>query len=222
MHLSFAVQAHPARTELAEALAAEIHGTVVYDPAPDSKVRSPWRTFRHLLETTPEDATHRVTVQDDAILCPHFYEAVQLAVAHQPDRLIVFFVGLNSPHGRLMQLACEHDLTWFDLDTMHFTPTLATCWPVRLIPPLLEYVDAQRWPEKFVADDEIVSRFLRHTKERAVATVPSLAEHQGSHSLVRGGPRPDRQAALYIGDCDCSALELDWASEPGRVPSRRG
>lgn len=222
MHLSFAVQAHPARADEAEAIAALTQGEIVYDPDPDSRIRSAWRTFRHLLETTPAEATHRVQVQDDAILCPDFREAVHLAVTAQPDRLLVFFVGLNSSHGRLMELACNRDLSWLELETAHFTPVVATCWPVRYIPLLLEYVDGQHWPEKFCADDEIVSRFLRQAQLRALASVPSLVDHNGSRSLIRGGVRPDRRAALYIGDCDCSALEIDWEAEPGRVSSRPG
>lgn len=217
-YVSFAIQAHPARRELAENLAAKLLAQIVWDPEPESAIRSPWRTFRHLLETTPADATHRFQIQDDGVVCRHMREAVELAVAAQPDRVLVFCVTGNPwHHAQAVRDACAEDHPWARLDYAHWCPLISTCWPVGLIEPLLQWVDEQRWPPQFCADDEIVGRFLREIEHAPLATVPSLVQHPDENPSLIGlrawaGQDPGRVAACWIGDCqDCDDPRLiDW------------
>lgn len=220
MQVSYAIQAHPARTDMAEQLAGDIGGPVdiVYDPDPNG-YKLPWRTYRHLLETTPDWATHRFQIQDDATVCRNLRVAVDKAVEAQPDRLLIFFVpGGRHHHAGSIYQACERDEPWAQLEFGHWCPCVATCWPVGLIPQVCSFVDRQtHWPEKFGADDEIVGRFIREIGHRPLATVPSLVEHADIvHSLLgkkaRGGESEERVAACWIGncaDCDDAAL-IDW------------
>jgi len=92
-------------------------------------------------------------------------------------------------------------------------PAVAVAWPVRLIAPLLEYVDQQPWAQTHRADDEIIGRFLRHHGETPYATVPSLVDHPDDvPSLIgtrhRGGLNPARVVACWVGDCP--ADEINW------------
>lgn len=220
--VSWAIQAHPARSLVAKELEQKIGGPVdlVWDPEPKAEHRSPWRTFRHLLEATPEWATHRAQIQDDASACRGLRGAVDRIVATHPDRLIVLYVGGKpTPHAAAVLQACREDRCYADLQAAaSWVPVVSTVWPVALIPELLEFVDAQNWhrlPE-FVADDEIVGTFAKATRIRPLATVPSLVEHNDwTQSLVGQrtffGEDPARVAACYIGDCDeCDASEIDW------------
>lgn len=217
-YVSFAIQAHPDRREAAENLAAQLLARVVYDPDPESSLRSPWRTFRHLLETTPADATHRFQIQDDAVVCPHMREAVESAVAARPDRLLVFCVtGLPWHHAEAVRVACSEDRSWATLSYAHWCPLISTCWPVGLIEPFLAWVDAQQWPPSFCADDEIVGRWLHEVEHSPLATVPSLVQHPDTNPSLIGlrawaGEDPGRVAACWIGDCaDCTDARLiDW------------
>lgn len=216
--LSIGIQTHPARADMAAALQERIDGSeLVVDPAPDG-FRSPWRTYRHALETTPVDATHRLVIQDDTVVCDSFAEVALRAVTARPDRVVVFFVGGNPREfARAVMQACSRDLAWAELDNKRWLPVVATCWPVDMIPRMLTFVDAQRWPERFRADDEITGRFLRHSGIVPCATVPSLVEHPDmTPSLVgrrhAGGADVGRIAACFIGDCDeCDPLEMEWA-----------
>jgi hypothetical protein len=223
--VSFAIQAHPKRGDLAAELAAKIGGDVdvVMDPDPDSVVKSPWRTFRHLFETTPAGATHRAQIQDDAVICRNYRRAVELAVEARPDRILVFFVGGNPyQHAQAVREACSNDESWAELSYAHWLPVIATCWPVALIPELFEFNDRQTWPERFSSDDERCGRFIRDIKHNPLASVPSLVEHLDEQpSLIGrralGGRDPGRVAACWIGDCDeCGdPLEIDWTIGPG-------
>lgn len=206
---------------MASGLAALVGGAVVLDPDPDGQ-RGPWRTYRHVLETTPPDATHRMVIQDDAEPCDGFVDAMTAAVEAQPDRLVAFFVGGRpSEHARAVMNACSRDLAWAQLDYMRWCPVVATCWPAAMIEPFLGFVDQQRWPNRFQADDEIVGRWLRTIRERPLATVPSLVQHRDlvpslkNGRRAQGGQDPGRVAACFVGDCDdCDPAAIDWSAGP--------
>lgn len=209
---------------MAEALAVRIGGEVeiVFDPDPLHRVRSPWRTFRHLLETTPAGATNRFQCQDDVIVCDGFRQAVLRAVQARPGRLLVFFVGGNPyQHSQAVLRACRRDEPWAELDHAHWVPVVATCWPVDLILRLTEFVDAQGWPPHFRSDDEIVGRFVREINHTPLATVPSLVEHPDvTPSLIgtraKGGADTGRIAACFIGEgCGDCVETIDWTHGPG-------
>jgi hypothetical protein len=214
---------------MADALAACVAGAeVVLDPDPDHGLRSPWRTYRHALERTPPEASHRLVIQDDVLVCDRFLDGVDLAVAARPDRVLCLFVAGNpANHKRAVLAACDRDETWAELDLTTWIPVVATLWPVRLVEPLLSWYDARRddgrFPAAFTADDEIVGRFLRDHRERPLACVPSLVEHPDTVPSVANGHRrggtgldPGRQAACFIGDCGyCDATLIDWTTGAG-------
>lgn len=203
--VSVAIQAHPRRADHAEALAAAAAAEIVYDPEPNSRFPSPWRTYRAALECTPADATHRLIIQDDVELCDGFSAAAAAAVASRPDSVLVLFHGgqprVNVP---ALNRALATGNPWAVLDRAQWVPVVALVWPVRLIEPFLAFVDAQAWPPAFRADDEIVGRGLRALGEQPLACVPSLVQHPDvTPSLVgrraRGGADLGRVAAHYTG-----------------------
>jgi hypothetical protein len=223
--VSIAIQAHPARAEMADQLAACIgRADVVYDPDPAAEFPSAWRSYRRALEETPAGAAGRLIVQDDVLVCDRFAAGVELAATARPDRVLVFFVAGNPMNHRVTVMrACDRDETWAELDLTTWIPVVATLWPVRLIVPFLEWYDRQGFPPGFVADDEIAGRFLQGIGEPALACVPSLVEHPDTvPSLMSGNRRisdgrdPGRRAACYIGDCGfCDARLLDWTTGAG-------
>jgi hypothetical protein len=221
VNLSIGIQTHPERADLAAALNAALPSAeLVVDPDPDNPMRSPWRTFRHALETTPADATHRMVIQEDAQPCRDFEQVARRAVAARPDRVLVFFVGgLPREHSMAVHRACQLDQSWAELQHMRYwCPIVCTVWPVPMIQPFLEWVDQQGWPLSFRADDEIAGRWLRHTGQHALATVPSLVEHPDLvPSMIgkraRGGRDTSRVAACFIHP-DCDPLSIDWNVGP--------
>lgn len=221
MNISVAIQHHPSRADLAAVLAAEVPGAVlVADPDPDCGVPSPWRTYRRALEETPAEATHRLVLQDDAIVCPGFLPAAHAAIAARPNRMIAFYVGGNArPVASDVRAAARRRAPWVELRNMTWCPAVALAWPAPLIGECLAFVDAQvSWPLSFTmrgCDDEIIGRFLGHAGVTAIATVPSLVDHPDDvPSLIRkrhrGGRDPGRVAACWIGDCDPASI--DWTA----------
>lgn len=190
---------------------------IVEDPDPIG-FRSAWRTYKHALELTPHEATHRLIVQDDVKVCNNFAATVKNAVAARPDRMLVFFVaGKPTRYAEAVLSACSRDEPWAELDGGNWCPVVATCWPARLVPLMLEYAEAQPWLNRHQADDEIVGRFLREVGERPLASVPSLAEHPDVVKSLIGmrashGEDPSRVAVCWIGDCaECDPALIDWS-----------
>lgn len=217
MKISVAIQTHPLRGEMASELAARLDGAeLAVDPDPDG-IRNPWRTYRHALEGTPADATHRVIVQDDIVPCDGFLDVLPAAVASRPDRLLSFFVGGHPvEHARRVYAACDGGRPWAELDNLRWCPVLALAWPIEMIAPFLAWVDERNFPAAFRADDEIVGRWLRATKQIPLASVPSLVDHPdvvpsliGRRAL--GGLDAGRIAACFIHP-DCDARTIDWTS----------
>jgi hypothetical protein len=218
VNISAAIQAHPARALMAQALAAEVGAEVVLDPDPDNPIRSPWRTLRHVLETTPQEATHRLVLQDDTSPCPGFRDAAQAAIEARSDRLILFFVaGRPESHARAVWDACERDEPWAELPPAHFLAQVSVAWPVSLIEPMLTFIDQQNWRDDFSADDERVCRWVRHAGIVPVSTVPNLCQHPDTSLSLIGrrtmaGADPGRVSCCYIENCDpaMDAREIDW------------
>lgn len=220
VRLSIAVQHHPSRADIVGPLLDALPGaTLVVDPDPLSGLRSPWRTYRHALETTPERATHRLIVQDDVVPCRGFVPAAEAALAAQPDRLVTFIVcGNPFEHKQAVHRACANGYQWAELDNQRWCPVIALAWPVALIRPCLDFVDAQNWPETFTADDEVVGRYCQASGQLPLATVPSLVDHPDDVPSLLGANKAQsgndlgRVSCCWIGDCDPATI--DWTLGP--------
>jgi hypothetical protein len=228
LRLSVAIQYHPSRAEIIDALVNAIEPDpvlrafvdVVPDPEPNG-VRNPWRTYRAALERTPADATHRLVVQDDVLVCPGFQQAVKAAIRARPDRALAFFVGGQSrEHAQAVWDAGARGDSWATLGSHTWVPVVALCLPSRIALPLVAWADRmfeREWPQAFRADDEIVGHYLREHGEYVLASVPCLVEHPDVipsiiHGRGFGGNLPDRKAVCWIGDCD--AATIDWTLGP--------
>lgn len=222
--LSVAIQHHPKRPYLVEPLLAALapgpEPDVVADPEPDGHP-SPWRTYRHALETAPAGATHRLVIQDDAHPCRDFQEAARRAVSARPEALVVFCVlGAPRSWAARVMVAAGAGRSWAELDVHRlrtWVPVVAISWPVSLVEPVLGWIDRQRWPATFVADDEVVGRAANGLRLPTFATVPSLVEHPDDVESAVGRRTPrhgldhQRVAACFIDDEECDPLSIDWA-----------
>lgn len=225
MLLSVAIQHHPSRAKIIPALVNALEPDrnlqhlieIVGDPDPDG-VPSPWRCYRECLARTPADATHRLILQDDVLVCPGFTDAVRAAVAARPDRMLAFFVGSQSyEHAQNVYGAAGRGESWAQLGTQTWVPVVALLWPARLARELPPWADAKfesEWPLDVRADDAVAGHFLRERGESVLASVPSLVQHPDViASIIHGrgfdGNLPDRQAACWIADCDVTTI--DWS-----------
>lgn len=212
------IQAHPKRREMAEALTASLEGSeIVYDPDPLG-FPSPWRTYRtalerHIARENPPD--HLLILQDDVTPCRNLLPAVSRVIAARPNHIVSLFVAHQPRVSRdAIWKACDADETFTVLPRGWWVPALALIWPTPLIAPALEFVDTQRWPPAFRADDEIIGHIARKFVLDIHATVPCLIEHLDVVPSVvgmrraAGGQNLDRVSCCFIGNDD--PLGIDW------------
>jgi len=222
VRLSVAIQAHPRRAAQAESLAAllaPLPVDIVYDPEPRNPLPSPWRTYARALDETPDWATHRLIIQDDATPCEGFADAAPLAVQSQPDACIAFFHAAR-PHENRHRIdrAIKEGNPLVQISIQKFAPVVALSWPADVICDCLCWTYDQGWPEEFRADDEIVGRALREHEVPVYATAPSLIQHEDVvPSLIRkprydhGGGRNLNRVAYRFLSPPSDAREIAWA-----------
>jgi hypothetical protein len=181
VRLSISIQHTPKRDDdpVYQRLVSDVpEAKVVTDPDPQSDYASTWRTYRECLRSTPAPATHRLVLQDDVQVCRNFVRGVEAAVKAYPDDLLSFFISHAPPYSAVANShAWEAGDAWSVLDTREWTPTQALCWPVWMIAPLLRYTDRNPLNGTYVADDQVVSGFMRAKSLIGLASVPSLVEH---------------------------------------------
>jgi predicted nucleic acid-binding protein len=83
-----------------------------------------------------------------------------------------------------------------------FVPVVAIVYPREHAEAIPAYTDKRKVPTHR-ADDAVIAAYVRAHRIGALATIPSLVEHDDTlESLMgyqRGEGRPHRRAALYIG-----------------------
>lgn len=185
---------------------------VVVDPDPFGPT-NPWRCAREAWGRTPKNATHRVLLQDDALICDGFPRAARNALTAQPDVVVSFFVNwIGHVLGRAQLQACERCDAWAELPRYGWYPTVALAMPREKALSLANHPV----PERVIADDVVIARWALANRERVLQTVPSLVQHdETAISTVAGHNRPvamSRAAVCFIGDEPHAAI--DWTRGP--------
>lgn len=214
--LSIAVMTHPSRIEPLERVLQDLadeglDADVVVDPDPDGP-RSPWRTAQAAWASTPESCTHRLVLQDDALICHGFAPAVEAALDAQPDHPVSFFVNwLGYQLGRAQVEACGRLDSWCWLPSYAWYPTVA------LALPRLMALDLAAYPvrRKAAADDLVTAAWAHERGHRVLQTMPSLVQHDESapSTMEKSSRARQRHAVCFVGDHPNASL-IDWTRGP--------
>lgn len=205
---SICIQHHPSRAALLPPLLAMLPDVeVVTDPEPDAHP-CPLRCYLECLARTPEDATHRVVIQDDAILCDSFMPRMMAVLAERPDALVPLFVPGSSPHLGQVNAARAKGEDWAWLIPA-WVPTVALAWPADLAARFWEVEMGKRGTlagQRRCGDDGPVGSWVQRTKPRVNvwAPLPSLVDHPDVVESLIGrkaaaGKNPARVAAFFTG-----------------------
>lgn len=204
MFLRTFVQHHPSRADLLPGLLAALDGLdpqVITDPG--GRQKSSWRTYRLCLESIPGDATHACIIQDDAIPCDHFAEAVRAAIEERPTRVIALFMSGIGHLMRRANIARKNREHWLELPPSSYVPLVATIFPADIARAIPRFADSRKIPVAR-ADDAVVGTYCRAHRIMACATVPSLVEHDATVVSVTGYPTnkdgAHRKAAWFVDD----------------------
>jgi len=165
-----------------------------------------WTIYRRCLLSMPDEASHLLILQDDALPCEDFHAKALAAVAEKPDDVLVMFLPA---FGFLYRRALEAKRAgerFVVMPSTSFVPVVTTSFPRMIVERLLAWDEGETWPRRRSGslgrtDDGTVAAFCRATRLRVLATVPSLADHRADvPSIARPQHRAGgqhRRAALF-------------------------
>lgn len=201
--VSFTIMAHKKRARWARALAAKIGCGITWD-----KVNDRHETGLRAIQAYDDKATHHCVVQDDAIICKGFVEAVKEACCYLPDGApaSLYHGGFNkeSIHSQAFDRAVSSGASWLVRKGPIWGP--AIIYPVSTIEDLVKFYEESEVQNY----DRRVMRFYQKNNQKCWYSVPSLVQHrvEGNPSLS-GHDGNIRQARAFVGPQN--ALDVDWS-----------
>lgn len=179
---------------------------------PDSVATlNPWRGYLRCLRDLPEDATHLLVIQDDALPCKRFDALLGEAVAERPDDVISLFVGglPGNTRKHFLEALARRD-RWSPIYFREVHHVVALVWPIPLAKHFVQWVSENKipGPNPPRSDDAVVGYWARRNRNatQVWATVPCLVQHDDEFpSLVQGPNRfsdRGRTAIAFIDDLE--------------------
>ena len=199
------IQHHPERAHLlprlTEALSAFTDVQIVTDPEPHGAPDT-WRVFRRCLESMPVEATHLLTVQDDALPRTDFACRLHAEIEAHPESVLLPFTPGFRWLRRNMLEAQRTGTTVARFPVGAFVPLVAACFPRAVVTGLLDWADngkADRYRRPIKgADDGVVAWYCRLRRIYPLMLVPSICDHDDEVPSVGKNARqgPHRRAAM--------------------------
>jgi len=178
------VQAHPSRNALHARLVRLLSPLQTDVLLHESDPPDPWAGYRQCLDYDG-DASHILIVQDDAIPCEGFAEAVGRVSERWPDNPVCLFMG-SFPSATAARIRrSKPDVRYVALGPSSFVPLVCVLWPTHVARSFLAWSTAARGMTR--ADDGNAARWMKATKTQVMVSVPSLVEHDDFTPSVKGG-----------------------------------
>lgn len=201
--LSCAVMAHPKREAMVADLLERLDrpATVVWDQINDRHDTG----IRSVLAYDPA-CTHHLVIQDDALPCPDLIAGAERALKWVPqDVPVSLYVGRVRPFAQEIERVVARvgdAASWITMRGIYWGPAIIL--PTHVIDKLAAWYRTS----KVQNYDRRVSTWFQRRGLLCWYSWPSLVDHRGDESLVRGGA--GRHAHRFLGE-DTSALNVDWS-----------
>ncbi|MFG3050952.1 NAD-dependent epimerase/dehydratase family protein [Kitasatospora sp. NPDC048239] len=209
VRVSGAVMTHPRRADLARELIGRCRPEeldLVLDPEPDGPPTG-LRTAVRAWSSVPAGATHRLVLQDDAVLTPGFFDHVRAAARAAPAAALAFYTHWQSRNAAAVRLAVLSGHRWAPA-TAEYTPTVVLLLPAAVAAGFADY--AREFGATW-ADDVVMSRYLRAAGVPTYLAAPNLADHADVPSMHANGGHGPRRSACFA----ALAAGADWELDGG-------
>lgn len=164
------------------------------------------------LEAFDPDASHHLVIQDDVLPCSDLIAGVEKALAHVPVGCPAsFYIGKVRPFGQAVAkaVAKAEGASWITMAGIYWGPAVVV--PTSSIEEMAAWYRGKHGA-RISNYDRRMSRWFEQRDLRCWYSWPSLVDHRGDTSLVRGRSGV-RRAHRTLGPGE-SALDVDWS---GRV-----
>lgn len=179
------------------------HECVVLDDRGYGGANDAWyNAKRAWLAPLPLGTTHRLVLQDDALVCDGFVEIVNKIIAQFPDAMWM----LNGN-------------TWIEPEMRKTrspyikirggkTTGEAIILPVEHIRPMIEWSD-DMFGETYKHDDSRIGWYCAYHSVPVMSTIPSLVDHLPVETCIKHHNRKDRVSHTWVG---VDIGEQDWGT----------
>lgn len=196
MNITACIMAHPKRKEAAEALADRLkqypfkNVNISFAGADDSSHEAEWDNGRRALEHGIGQGEWHVVIQDDAILCPNFYDNLVGAINAVPTKsLISLYTGTSRPMAKRIKVAVDKAqyANWLQFWMLLWGVGIVI--PSDHIAPMLEFVDEPKYAQSQY--DNRIGYFYNRNRLPVYYTMPSLVDHDDEVPSLLGGHGKD-------------------------------
>lgn len=204
------VQAHDSRRHLHNRLYQALSPMPTTFSIHASDPPNPWENYQRCLTNIGSHCTHVLIVQDDALPCDGFADAVEKIGERHPNDPVCLFMGAFPSSTATRIRRSKPDVRYVPLGPTSFVPIVCILWPAHKAREFLDWSTTARGMTR--ADDANVARWVRATKQQVWVATPSIVEHDDFTPSVKGGREhvPGAEAwrrALFLAD-DASCY--DW------------
>ena len=120
----------------------------------------PWLALFKALFFGPEDRTHTITIEDDAILSRNFLQGAINAIHSRPNDLLYLFASSRQA-GYEMKKARGRGCSWAETNPRRTVGTVAACIPRTIAEPFIKWgcspetmvLSSTLWPHKPMSGD---------------------------------------------------------------------
>ncbi|WP_271188863.1 hypothetical protein [Dactylosporangium matsuzakiense] len=182
IQVSTVVMAHPDRRYQAEQLRRrhpDLDIEIVFDPEPDAPPAT-LRTAKLAWSAVREGATHHLVLQEDVQLCEGFTAAMYQALRVAPEGAIALHANWVMASAQAVRLAAFSAASWAPVIDA-WVPTQALILPAEMARRFAGY--AERY-DGDKPDNQALQEFITAEGLRSYISVPNLAEHRPSQSLL--------------------------------------
>ena len=204
------IQGHPSRNAIHDRLLRLLAPLEIELFVHESTPPDPWANYRQCLSDVPDEVSHLLVVQDDAIPVAGFAAAVERIAERHPDDPVCLFLGAFPASTATLVRRAKPDVRYVPLTQSSFMPLVCVLWPTAAARSFLTWSETARSITR--ADDGNAARWLRATRRQVWVSVPSLVQHDDGQPSVKGGrahtPWQEkwRQALLLADDAE----HYDW------------
>jgi len=175
--------AHPSRTKQAVELLDQLKQYSFCDISITwDELNNEWHTGERSLRAGVGKGEWHVVIQDDALLTPNFYENIEGAIRHVPERVLIsLYTGTARPFGDRVKIAVDkaYHATWLRHNMLLWGVGILI--PSNHIEPLLEFVAGRE--ELY---DIRIGMFYQRNRLPVYYTMPSLVNHDDDISSLLG------------------------------------
>lgn len=157
------------------------------------------------LHPMPENAAHRLVLQDDVDVCENFKEVVEKIVKSHPKRVLSLINFLqpsnhpnynNTPYYRVFNMA-----------------GCAIVMPKEIIEPCMQWCDESTDEVLKPHDDLMISKYCREHNQMMVTVIPCIVQHPDDDSLFDKTYAWKRTSLMYDEHADA-----DWKNKSILLP----